>query len=75
MYTQVLCGLIMRHQVLRIGANFASGLLRAIRFLQLNWAELAHDISTGTLNPKISDLPIKQRMTQILKPVDERRTM
>ncbi|KAG4933423.1 hypothetical protein JHK87_047425 [Glycine soja] len=71
MYTQVLCGLIMRHQVLRIGANFASGLLRAIRFLQLNWAELAHDISTGTLNPKISDLPIKQLMTQILKPDPE----
>ncbi|KAG4930661.1 hypothetical protein JHK84_047649 [Glycine max] len=71
MYTQMLCGLIMRHQVLRVGAVFASGLLRAIRFLQLNWAELAHDISTGTLNPKISDLAIKQRMTQILTPNPE----
>ncbi|TKY55658.1 indole-3-acetic acid-amido synthetase GH3.1 [Spatholobus suberectus] len=32
MYTQMLCGLIMRHDVLRVGAVFASGLLRAIRF-------------------------------------------
>ena len=36
MYTQMLCGLYDRHHVLRVGAVFASGLLRAIRFLQLN---------------------------------------
>jgi len=67
MYT-MLCGLIMRHEVLRIGAIFASGLLRAIKFLQLNWAQLAHDISTGTLNPKITDPSIKECMSKILKP-------
>ncbi|CAK9320427.1 unnamed protein product [Citrullus colocynthis] len=55
MYTQMLCGLLMRGQVLRVGAVFAAGLLRAIHFLQLNWKQLAHDISTGTLNPKITD--------------------
>jgi len=71
MYTQMLCGLIMRHEVLRVGAVFASGLLRAIRFLQLNWEQLAHDISTGTLNPKITDPAITQRMAQILKPNPE----
>ncbi|KAJ6409511.1 hypothetical protein OIU84_009081 [Salix udensis] len=38
MYTQMLCGLLEREQVLRVGAVFASGLLRAIRFLQLHWA-------------------------------------
>ncbi|KAF7828658.1 putative indole-3-acetic acid-amido synthetase GH3.1 [Senna tora] len=68
MYSQMLCGLIMRHQVLRVGAVFASGLLRAIRFLQLNWQQLAHDISTGTLNPKITDPSIKECMANILKP-------
>ena len=36
MYTQMLCGLYDRLHVLRVGAVFASGLLRAIRFLQLN---------------------------------------
>lgn len=68
MYTQMLCGLIERNQVLRLGAVFASGLLRAIRFLQLNWVELAHDIRTGTLNPKITDPKIKAHMENVIKP-------
>ncbi|KGN48572.1 probable indole-3-acetic acid-amido synthetase GH3.1 [Cucumis sativus] len=63
MYTQMLCGLLMRDQVLRVGAVFASGLLRAIRFLQLNWKQLAHDISTGTLNPKITDTCLRECIT------------
>ncbi|XP_061341877.1 probable indole-3-acetic acid-amido synthetase GH3.1 [Gastrolobium bilobum] len=71
MYTQMLCGIIMRHEVLRVGAVFASGLLRAIRFLQLNWQQLAHDISTGTLNSKITDPSIKECMASILKPDPE----
>ncbi|KAG8367109.1 hypothetical protein BUALT_Bualt16G0038400 [Buddleja alternifolia] len=66
MYTQMLCGLLMREQVLRLGAVFASGLLRAIRFLQLNWRQLAHDISTGSLNPRITDRFIQERMKKIL---------
>lgn len=68
MYTQMLCGLLMREEVLRVGAVFASGLLRAIRFLQLNWKELAHDISTGNLNIKITDSSLRNCMTEILKP-------
>ncbi|CAN1763405.1 Indole-3-acetic acid-amido synthetase GH3.3 [Linum perenne] len=60
MYTQMLCGLIMREQVLRFGAVFASGLLKAIRFLQLNWEELAHDIRTGTLNSKLADFIVSE---------------
>lgn len=68
MYTQMLCGLIMRHEVLRVGAVFASGLLRAIRFLEMNWRQLAHDISTGSLDPRITDPSIRERMAKILKP-------
>ncbi|OIS97084.1 PREDICTED: probable indole-3-acetic acid-amido synthetase GH3.1 [Nicotiana attenuata] len=71
MYTQMLCGLLMREEVLRVGAVFASGLLRAIRFLQLNWQQLAHDIATGTLNPKVSDVSIRNCMSKILKPNPE----
>lgn len=71
MYTQMLCGLIERNQVLRLGAVFASGLLRAIRFLQLNWPELAHDIRTGTLNSRITDPAIKGYMTHVMKPDPE----
>ncbi|KAI3462716.1 hypothetical protein Pfo_019379 [Paulownia fortunei] len=68
MYTQMLCGLLMREEVLRVGSIFASGLLRAIRFLQINWRQLAHDISTGSLNPRITDSSIQERMAKILKP-------
>ncbi|OIW02213.1 hypothetical protein TanjilG_31962 [Lupinus angustifolius] len=71
MYIQMLCGLIERNQVLRLGAVFASGLLRAIRFLQLHWTELAHDIQTGTLNSKIKDLTLKDHMKNVLKPDPE----
>ncbi|KAG9440324.1 hypothetical protein H6P81_020489 [Aristolochia fimbriata] len=60
MYSQMLCGLLQRHDVLRVGAVFASGLLRAIRFLQLHWSELARDIRTGVLTDKITDPGIRQ---------------
>lgn len=71
MYTQMVCGLVMRHKVLRVGAVFASGLLRAIRFLQLNWRQLAHDIHNGTLNPKITDPSLRESMSGTLKPDPE----
>ncbi|KAL5855405.1 hypothetical protein ACOSQ4_005207 [Xanthoceras sorbifolium] len=71
MYTQMLCGLLERQQVLRLGAVFASGLLRAIRFLQLHWQSLAYDIETGTLNQKITDPSIRDCMVQNLEPNQE----
>ncbi|XP_010432064.1 PREDICTED: indole-3-acetic acid-amido synthetase GH3.2-like [Camelina sativa] len=71
MYAQMLCGLLMRHDVLRLGAVFASGLLRAISFLQNNWKELARDISTGTLSSRIFDPAIKNRMSKILTKPDQ----
>ncbi|KAK1588929.1 hypothetical protein Q3G72_028702 [Acer saccharum] len=71
MYTQMLCGLIMREEVQRVGAVFASGLLRAIRFLQLNWKNLANDISTGILNPKVTDPSVRECVTKILTPNPE----
>lgn len=71
MYTQMLCGLIMREEVLRVGAVFASGLLRAIRFLQVNWKQLVEDISSGTLNPKVTDPSVMECMSKILKPNPE----
>ncbi|KAG6724898.1 hypothetical protein I3842_02G005700 [Carya illinoinensis] len=70
MYTQMLCGLLMREEVLRVGAVFASGLLRAIRFLQLHWQQLAHDISRA-LNPKITDPSLRECMSKSIKPNPE----
>uniref|UniRef100_A0A7N0UBJ6 Uncharacterized protein n=2 Tax=Kalanchoe fedtschenkoi TaxID=63787 RepID=A0A7N0UBJ6_KALFE len=66
MYSQMLCGLLMRHEVLRVGAVFASGLLRAVRFLQLNWADLARDIRTGSLSASIRDESIRVAVSEIL---------
>ncbi|XP_050148725.1 probable indole-3-acetic acid-amido synthetase GH3.1 [Malus sylvestris] len=71
MYAQMLCGLLEREKVLRLGAVFASGLLRAIRFLQLNWQQLAEDIRTGTLSSKITDPDLKSCIGGILKPHPE----
>jgi len=68
MYTQMLCGLYEREQVLRLGAVFASGLLRAIRFLQLNWKQLTQDIRSGTLNPNVTDAAIRSCMDRIMWP-------
>ncbi|XP_047314869.1 probable indole-3-acetic acid-amido synthetase GH3.1 [Impatiens glandulifera] len=68
MYSQMLCGLLDRIQVLRVGAVFASGLLRAIRFLQLNWINLANDIRTGTLNPQITDPSVRDKISELLRP-------
>ncbi|CAN4079735.1 unnamed protein product [Withania somnifera] len=67
MYSQMLCGLLMREEVLRVGAVFASGLLRAIRFLQLNWKQLSEDIGSGTLNPRVSDPSVRNCISKILK--------
>lgn len=50
MYCQLLAGLVYRHQVLRLGAVFASAFLRAISFLERNWRGLCHDIRTGQLD-------------------------
>ncbi|KAI9113454.1 hypothetical protein K1719_015381 [Acacia pycnantha] len=60
LYAQMLCGLIMRGQVQRVGAIFASGFLRALKFLQNNYHQLAHDISTGTLTSQITDASIRK---------------
>ncbi|XP_059624745.1 probable indole-3-acetic acid-amido synthetase GH3.1 isoform X2 [Cornus florida] len=71
MYSQMLCGLLMREEVLRVGAVFASGLLRAIRFLQLNWKQLADDIESGTLNSRVTDPSVRECISNILKPNQE----
>ncbi|KAM7252517.1 hypothetical protein ACFE04_024400 [Oxalis oulophora] len=68
MYSQMLAGLLERQQVLRLGAIFASGLLRAIKFLQVNWFQLAQDIETGSLSDRIIDQSIRSFMAKVLKP-------
>jgi auxin responsive GH3 gene family len=66
MYAQMVCGLCQRHDVLRLGAVFASGLLRAIRFLQLHWSQLADDIESGSLTPRVTDRSVRDAVAGIL---------
>ncbi|KAG6604833.1 Indole-3-acetic acid-amido synthetase, partial [Cucurbita argyrosperma subsp. sororia] len=68
MYCQFLCGLCLSQQVLRVGSVFASGFIRAIKFLETHWVLLANDIRTGTINPRISDPLVRQSVMNILKP-------
>lgn len=68
MYSQLLCGLYLNNQVLRVGAVFASGFIRAIRFLEKHWPFLCNDIRTGTIDPKITDPSVREAVSKILKP-------
>lgn len=66
MYCQLLCGMLQRAEVLRMGAVFASGFLRAIRFLQEHWRGLCHDIRTGHLSDAITDAPARCAVEKLL---------
>lgn len=68
MYSQMLCGLCQNKEVLRVGAVFASGFIRAIRFLEKHWPLLCNDIRTGTINSQISDPCVREAVMKILKP-------
>ncbi|KAK4420707.1 Indole-3-acetic acid-amido synthetase GH3.6 [Sesamum alatum] len=74
MYSQMLCGLCQNKEVLRVGAVFASGFIRAIRFLEKHWTLLCHDIRTGTLNSLITDPSVRDAVSRILKPDPKLRT-
>ncbi|XP_073054606.1 indole-3-acetic acid-amido synthetase GH3.6-like [Primulina eburnea] len=67
MYSQMLCGLCQNKQVLRVGAVFASGFIRAIRFLEKHWTLLCHDIRAGTLNSMITDQSVREVVMRINK--------
>ncbi|XP_022728106.1 putative indole-3-acetic acid-amido synthetase GH3.9 [Durio zibethinus] len=66
MYCQLLAGLVHRHQVMRLGAVFASALLRAISFLERKWVQLCNDIRTGQLDLSIIDPACRSSMIAIL---------
>ena len=68
MYSQLLCGLYQNKEVLRVGAVFASGFIRAIRFLEKHWTFLCNDIRSGTMNPQITDPCVREAVMKILKP-------
>ncbi|KAE9618478.1 hypothetical protein Lal_00047173 [Lupinus albus] len=70
MHCQLLAGLIYRHQVLRLGAVFASALLRAISFLESNWRLLCEEIRSGQLCSSITDTACRSCMSTLLSAPD-----
>ncbi|KAJ1402342.1 GH3 family [Sesbania bispinosa] len=72
MHCQLLAGLVHRRQVLRIGAVFASALLRAISFLERNWRNLCEDIRGGQLSSFITDPGCCSCMSTVLSSPDPR---
>ncbi|KAL8153109.1 hypothetical protein V2J09_010869 [Rumex salicifolius] len=67
MYSQVLCGLAQRDQVLRVGAVFASGFIRAIKFLEKHWELMCKDIRAGLPNPMIvTDTAVDEAVRRVL---------
>ncbi|XP_072950174.1 indole-3-acetic acid-amido synthetase GH3.17-like [Typha angustifolia] len=67
MYCQLLCGLIQRDEVLRVGAVFASAFLRAVKFLEDHWQELCSNIRTGHISDWISETSCRNAASGILK--------
>ncbi|KAL0672652.1 hypothetical protein Bca4012_000632 [Brassica carinata] len=55
MYCQLLCGLLQRESVSRLGAPFASSFLKVIKFLEDHWKELCSNIRTGRVSDWITD--------------------
>lgn len=68
MYSQLLCGLSQNSEVFRVGAVFASGFIRAIRFLEKHWVSLCNDIRNGTVDSTITDPSVREAVLKILKP-------
>ncbi|KAF5443651.1 hypothetical protein F2P56_036189 [Juglans regia] len=66
MYCQLLCGLVHRDHVLRVGAVFASAFLRAIKFLEDYWRELCSNIRTGRVSDWITEPSCRKAVSLII---------
>ncbi|KAF8096549.1 hypothetical protein N665_0306s0006 [Sinapis alba] len=67
MYCQLLCGLVQRSHVLRVGAVFASAFLRAVKFLEDHYKELCADIRTGTVTSWITEPACRDSVLSVLQ--------
>ncbi|EOA21948.1 hypothetical protein CARUB_v10002450mg [Capsella rubella] len=66
MYCQLLCGLLQRDNVARLGAPFASSFVKVIKFLENHWHELCSNISTGSLSDWITNAQCVSGVGKIL---------
>ncbi|KAJ4908444.1 4-substituted benzoates-glutamate ligase GH3.12 [Raphanus sativus] len=66
LYCHLLCGLVQRDEVVRMGSIFASVMVRAIKFLETYWEELCSNIRTGHLSQWITDLGCRSSVSLVL---------
>ncbi|KAI4340785.1 hypothetical protein MLD38_025591 [Melastoma candidum] len=55
-------------EALRVGAVFAPGFIRTIKFLENHWTLLCNDITTRTLNEEITNPVVREAVAKILRP-------
>ncbi|KAG7599846.1 GH3 family [Arabidopsis suecica] len=67
LYCHLLCGLVQRDEVVRVGAAFAFVLVRAIDFLEKHWKELCSNIRSGHVSEWITDLEGRNAVSTILR--------
>ncbi|KAL0680946.1 hypothetical protein Bca4012_047793 [Brassica carinata] len=66
LYCHLLCGLVQRDEVVRMGSIFASVMVRAIKFLETYWEELCSNIRSGRLSEWITDLGCRSSVSLVL---------
>ncbi|XP_010555002.1 PREDICTED: 4-substituted benzoates-glutamate ligase GH3.12-like [Tarenaya hassleriana] len=66
LYCHLLCGLVRRDEVVRVGSFFASVLVRALKFLEDFWKELCSNIRLGHISEWITDPDCKNSVYPIL---------
>ncbi|CAN8299597.1 unnamed protein product [Cochlearia groenlandica] len=66
LYCHLLCGLVQRHEVVRMGSIFASVMVRAIKFLEIYWEEFCSNIRSGYVSEWITDLGCRESVSLVL---------
>ncbi|KAL0877184.1 hypothetical protein Bca101_026889 [Brassica carinata] len=66
LYCHLLCGIVQRDEVVKVGAAFVSILVRAITFLEKIWKEICTNIRYGRLSEWITDISCMDSVSKIL---------
>ncbi|VVB15642.1 unnamed protein product [Arabis nemorensis] len=66
LYCHLLCGIVQRDEVVKVGAAFVSILVRAIIFLEKFWKEICTNIRSGSLSMWIADISCRDSVSKIL---------
>lgn len=67
LYCHLLCGVVQRDEVMKVGAAFVSIMVRAIIFLENFWKEICTNIRSGCLSMWITDISCRDSVSKILE--------